>query len=58
MGQHSSFCESAVVLFLDVVDMEDGVTSRDQVESGREEVEDGEKQEKDKHDGTDKRSNT
>ena len=41
MGQYSSFCVSAVVLILGVVDVEDGVAGRDQVECGREYVDDG-----------------
>ena len=34
------------------VDIEDGVPGKEQVECGRHEVEDGEKQEKDKHEET------
>ena len=41
-GQYSSFCASAVVLTLGVVDIEDGVPGREQVECGREEVEEEE----------------
>ena len=48
MGQYSSFCVSGVVLTLGGDDIEDGVAGRDQVECGREEVDDGEKQEKDR----------
>ena len=51
--QYSSFCVSAMVLTLG-----DGVPGREQVECGREEVEDGEKQEKDKHEETDKEQPT
>ena len=58
MGQYSSFCVSAVVFTLGVVDIEDGVRSRDQVECGREEVEDGEKLEREKQGTTNERSNT
>ena len=46
MVQYSSFCVSAVVLTLGVVDIEDGVPRREQEECGREEVNDGEKQER------------
>ena len=46
MRQYSSFCVSAVVLNLGGVDIQDGVPGKDQVECGREEVEDGEKQER------------
>ena len=49
MGQYSSLCEGAAVLSLGVVDVGDGVPGRVQVECGREEVNNGEKQEKDKH---------
>ena len=49
----------AVVLTLGGVDIEDGVPGREQVECGREEVEEGEKQETDKHEETDnERSST
>ena len=48
MWQHSSLCVCAVVLTLGGVDIEDGVPGREQVECGREEVEDREKQEKEK----------
>ena len=52
MGEYSSFSVSAVVLTLDVVDIEEGVPGREQIECGREEVEDREKQERDKHEET------
>ena len=48
MGQYSSFCVSAVVFTLGGEDIEDGVLDREQVECGREEVEEGEKQKRDK----------
>ena len=48
IGQYSSLCEGAVVLTLGGVNIEDGVPRRVQVECGREEVNDGEKQEKDR----------
>ena len=48
MGQYSSLCEGAAVLSLGVLDIGDGVPGRVQVECGREEVNDGEKQEKDR----------
>ena len=51
--QYSSLCVSAVVLTLGVVDIEDGVPGREQAECGREEVNNGEKLEKDKHEETD-----
>ena len=54
MGQYSSLCDGAAVLTLGVVDIGDGVPRRVQVECGREEVNDGEKQEKDKQEETDK----
>ena len=58
-GQDSSLCEGAVVNSLDAVDTGDEVVGRVQVECGREEVNDGEKQERDKHEETDnERSNT
>ena len=47
MEQYSSLCGAAVV-DLGVVDIGDGVPGRVQVECGREEVNDGEKQEKDR----------
>ena len=47
MEQYSSLCESAAVLTLGVIDIGDEVPGRVQVECGREEVNDGEKQEKD-----------
>ena len=43
---------SAVVLTLGGDDIEDGVPGREQVECGREEVNDREKQERDKHEET------
>ena len=46
MVQYSSFCVCAVVLTLGGVDIEDCVPDREQVECGREEVEDKEKQER------------
>ena len=49
MGQYSSFCVSAVVLTLGSVDIEDGVPGREHAECGREEVEDGEKQERERN---------
>ena len=59
MGQHSSVGGGAAVLSLGVVDIGDGVLVRVQVECGRAEVNDGEKQEKDKHEETDnERSST
>ena len=48
MGQYSSMGEGAVVNSLDAVDIGDGVPGKEQVECGREEVNDGEKQEKDR----------
>ena len=53
MGQYSSLCEGAAVVSLDAVDIGDEVLVRVQMECGREEVNDGEKQEKDKHEETD-----
>ena len=47
-GNYSSLCGCAAVLTLGVVDIEDGAARRDKVECGREEVNDGEKQEKDR----------
>ena len=47
-GQYSSLCGGAAVLTLGGVDIEDGVPGKEQVECGREEVNDGEKQEKDR----------
>ena len=47
-GQYSSLCEGTAVLSLGVIDIGDGVPGRVQVECGREEVNDGEKQEKDR----------
>ena len=49
MEQYSSFCVSAAVLILGGVDIEDGVSGREQVECGREEVEDEEKQERERN---------
>ena len=48
MEQYSSLCGCAAVLTLGVVDIEGGVPGREQVECGRDEVEDGEQQEKDR----------
>ena len=48
MGQYSSLCGGAAVLTLGVVDIEGGMPGRVQVECGREEVDEGEKQEKDR----------
>ena len=48
MVQYSSLCEGATVVSLGVIDIGDGVPSRVQVECGREEVNDGENQEKDR----------
>ena len=45
MEHYSSLRECAAVLTLGGVDIEDGVPGRDQVECGREEVNDGEKHE-------------
>ena len=53
MGQYSSLCKGAAVISLDAVDIGDEVLGRVEVECGREEVNDGEKQEKDKHEETD-----
>ena len=50
----SSLCGRAAVLTLGVVDIEDGVPDIVQVECGREEANDGEIQEKDKQEETDK----
>ena len=52
MEQYTSLCESTAVLSCDVIDIGDGVSDRVQIECGREEVHDGEKQEKDKHEET------
>ena len=52
MGQYSSLCEGAADISLDAVDVGDKVLVREQVECGREEVNHGEKQEKDKHEET------
>ena len=48
MGQYSSLCDGAAVVSLDDVDIGEEVLVRVQVECGREEVNDGEKQEKDR----------
>ena len=48
MEQYSSLGEGAVVNSLDAVDIGDEMLVRVQVECGREEVNDGEKQEKDR----------
>ena len=48
MEQYSSVCEGAAVSSLGVIDIGDGVPGREQVEFGREEVNDGERQEKDR----------
>ena len=59
MGQYSSLCEGAAVISLGAVDIGEEVLVRVQVECGREEVNDGEKQEQDKHEETDsERSST
>ena len=59
MGHYSALRGGAAVISLDAVDIGDAVLGRVQVECGREEVNDGEKQEKDKHEETDnERSNT
>ena len=59
MRQYSSLCVSAVVLTLGGDDIEDGVPDREQVDCERVRVEEGEKQERDKHeDTTNERSNT
>ena len=52
MGQYYSLCGCAAVVSLGAVDMEEGVQVSVQVECGREEVNNGEKQEKDKHEET------
>ena len=59
MEQYSSLCEGAAVVSLDAVDIGEEVLVSVQVECGREEVNNREKQEKDKHEQTDnERSNT
>ena len=59
MVQYSSLCAGAAVLSLGVIDIGDEVPGRVQVEYGRERVNDGEKQVKDKHEETDnERSST
>ena len=57
MGQYFSFCVSAKVLTLGVVDIEDGMPGRVQLECGREEVQYVEKQEREKQGTTNERSN-
>ena len=48
-----TLCEStAVLITLGVIDIGDGVPDREQVDSEREKVEVGEKQERDKHEET------
>ena len=47
-GQYSSLCEGTAILSLGVIDIGDGVPGRVQVECGREEVNNGEKQKKDR----------
>ena len=57
-GSNTPRCAKAAVISLDAVDIGDEVLGRVQVECGREEVNYGEKQEKDKHEETDnERSN-
>ena len=51
--QYSSLCEGAADISVDAVDIGDEVLVRVQVECEREEVNNGEKQEKDKHEETD-----
>ena len=59
MEQYSSLCEGAAVISLGDVDIGDEVLVTVQVECVREEVNDGEKQEKDKHEEIDnERSST
>ena len=59
MKQYSSLCEGTAALSLGVIDIGDGVPGRVQVDSEREKVELGGKQEKDKHEETDnERSST
>ena len=53
MEQYSSLCEGAVVNSLDAVDSGEEVRVRVQVECGREEINNREKQQKDKHEETD-----
>ena len=48
MGQYSSLCEGAMINSLDAVDIGEEVLVRVQVGQRREEVNDGEKQEKDR----------
>ena len=57
--QYSSLCEGTTVLSLGVIDIGNGVPGRVQVECGREDFINGEKQDKDKHKETDnERSST
>ena len=49
---YSSLCGGEAVLTLGDVDIEDGVPGRVQVERGREEVEEGEKQERNRRERT------
>ena len=59
MVQYSSLFEGAMVNSLDAVDIGEEMLVRMQLKCGREEVNDREKQEKDKHEETDnERSNT
>ena len=58
MVQYSPVCGGAAVLTLGGVDIEDGALGKEQEECGREEVNDGEKQEKDKQEETDKEQPT
>ena len=59
MGQYSSLCVSAMVLTLGGDDIGDGAPDSEQVDCEREKVEEGEKQERDKHEETtNERSNT
>ena len=53
MEQYSSLCKSAAVISLGADDFGDEMLGGVQAECGREEVNDGEKQEKDKHEETD-----
>ena len=52
-GQYFSLSEGAAVVSFDAVHMEGGVPGRVQVEQRREEVNNREKQEQDKHEETD-----
>ena len=58
MVQYSLLCGGAAVLTLGVVNIGDGVPGGVQVQCGREEVNDGEKQEKDKQEETAKEQPT